>query len=90
MFGFGEVRTHLGVVFGDACGLFWVFSWIYEQRDEINKIWANYKVLRYGVGIPRNSVGPRRGVACPRRGVVEREDLASLGCYAAAKAYIST
>ena len=25
MFGFGWVRTHLGVVFGDACGLFWGF-----------------------------------------------------------------
>ena len=25
MFGFGWVRTHLGVVFGDAFGLFWGF-----------------------------------------------------------------
>ena len=43
------------------------------------KIWANYGVLRCGVGIPHNSVGPRQGVARPRRGVAEREDLASLG-----------
>ena len=50
------------------------------------KIWANYGVLRCGVGTPRNSIGPRQGVACPRRGVIEMEDLASLG-YAEAKGY---
>ena len=26
MFGFGWVKTHLGVVFGDVYGLFWVFE----------------------------------------------------------------
>ena len=31
--------------------------------DEISKIWANFGVLRRGVGIPRSSIGPRRGVA---------------------------
>ena len=36
------------------------------------KIWANYKVLRSGIGIPRSSVGPRQGVACPCRGVAKR------------------
>ena len=37
MFGFGWVRTHLGVVFDDAFGLFWVFVWISGKRDEICK-----------------------------------------------------
>ena len=49
-----------------------------EKRNEIMKIWANYGVLRYGVGIPRSSVGPRQGIACPRRGMAEREGWASL------------
>ena len=72
MLGFGWVRTHLGVVFGDACGLFWGFYWISRKKDEINKIWAHFKVLRHNVEMPRRSVGPRQGVACPRRGMAER------------------
>ena len=37
------------------------FGWISRKRDEISKVWANFEVLRYGVGvgIPRNSLGPR-------------------------------
>ena len=31
------VMNHLGVVFHDAFGLFWVFGWIFGKRDEINK-----------------------------------------------------
>ena len=37
MFGFGWVRTHLGVVFSEAFGLLWVFGWISEKNDEISK-----------------------------------------------------
>ena len=36
MFGFGEVRTHLGVVFGEAFGLFWSFGLI-SRKNERNK-----------------------------------------------------
>ena len=56
-----------------------VFGWFSRKMDEIMKVWANYGVLRCGVGIPRSSVGLHQGVACPRRYVAEREDLASLG-----------
>ena len=42
---------------------FGVFGWIYGKRDEISKIWSNFEVLYRGVGIPRSSIGPRRGVA---------------------------
>ena len=31
------VMNHLGVVFSDAFGLFWVFGWISGKRDEIKK-----------------------------------------------------
>ena len=75
MFGFGWVRTHLGVVFGDAFG---VFCWISGKRDEISKIWANFGVLRRDVGIPCSNVGPRQGIACPRSGVAERRLFATL------------
>ena len=37
MFGFGWVRTHLGVVFGEAFGLFWSFGLISGKRDEIRE-----------------------------------------------------
>ena len=33
--------------------------------------WANVEVLRCVVGIPRNNVGPRHGLACPCRGMAE-------------------
>ena len=42
---------------------FGVFGWIFGKMDEIIKIWAISGVLRRGVGIPHNSVGPRQGVA---------------------------
>ena len=37
MFDFGWVRTHLGVVFDDVFGLFWVISWIFGKGEEIIK-----------------------------------------------------
>ena len=37
MFGFGWVRTHLGVVFGDAFGFFLGFWMDFGKRDEISK-----------------------------------------------------
>ena len=72
MFGFGEVRTHLGVVFSDAFGIFEGLGWISEKIEEIRKIWAMSGVLRRGVVIPRRSEGQRQGVACPRHGVAKR------------------
>ena len=59
MFGFGWVRTRLGVVFGDSFGLFLGFGCIYGKMDEIKKIWAISGVLRRGVRIPCSSIGPR-------------------------------
>ena len=47
---------------------FGVFGWIFGKMDEISKIWANFRVLRRNVGIPRSSVGPRQGVAERRLG----------------------
>ena len=38
MVGFGEVRTHLGVVFSDAFGIFEGFGWISGKIEEIRKI----------------------------------------------------
>ena len=87
MFGFGWVRTHLGVVFGDAFGVFKVFGWISRKMGEMSKIWASSGVLRHGVVTLCNSVGLRQGGAWPCCGVAEMEDLASLryaACYAAA------
>ena len=37
MFGFGWVRTHSGVVFGDAFGLCWGFWLDLWKKDEISK-----------------------------------------------------
>ena len=34
MFGFGEVRTHLGVVSSDAFEVFEVLSWISEKEKK--------------------------------------------------------
>ena len=48
------------------------FGRISGKMEETSKIWAISGVLRRGVGIPRNNVDPFQGV-------VEREDLASLG-----------
>ena len=50
---------------------FGVFSWISRKKDKINKIWANFGVLRHDVGIPRNNVGPHQGLAYPRHDVAE-------------------
>ena len=40
MFGFGCIRTHLGVVFDDALDYFGVFGWVSGKVDQIRKIWA--------------------------------------------------
>ena len=37
MFGFGWVRTHLGVVFGDTFGVFEVFGKISGKMKEMSK-----------------------------------------------------
>ena len=58
---------------------FGVFSWISRKRDKISKNLGNFGVLRHGVGIPRNSIGPHQGVACPCRGVAESGVSDSLG-----------
>ena len=34
---------------------------------------GNFGVLRRGVGIPRSSVSPRKGVACPHSSAAEKE-----------------
>ena len=52
MFGFGWVRKHLGVVFGEDFELIWSFGLISRKMEEIRKIRAFSGVLRYGVGIP--------------------------------------
>ena len=72
MFGFGWVRTHLRVVFGDVFGLFWGF-WLDLWQNGLNQQnLAISGVLSCNVGIPHSSVGPCQGMACPRRGVAER------------------
>ena len=67
------VMNHLGVVFDDAFGLFWVFGWISKKRDEISQSGQFLGVLRRDIGIPRGNVSPRQGVACPCSGTAERE-----------------
>ena len=65
MFGFGWVRIHLGVVFGDAFGYLRLFGWVFKKMDKmIKKIWAMSGALRRGVGTPRRS----RGMSTPRSG----------------------
>ena len=39
------------------------FGCIFAKMDKINKNLGNFWVLRHGVGITCNSVGPRQGVA---------------------------
>ena len=82
MFGFGEVRTYLGVVFIDALGLFegfWLDLW---KMEEISKIWAISGVLRRDIGIPKQQrrSTPRRGMSTLQHG--REKAWASLG-YAA-------
>ena len=72
MFGFGWVRTHLGVVFYDAFVVFEVFGWISGKMDEMSKTLASSRVLRHGVVTLHSNVGPRQGVACPRRRATPR------------------
>ena len=79
MFGFGEVRTHLGVVFSDSFGIFEGFGRISGKIEEIIRIWAMSGVLRCGVGTPHRSKGPHHGMACPRDGMAEKGIFPSLG-----------
>ena len=79
MFGFGWVRTHLGVVFNDVFGLFWIFLVRFLEKGTKSANLSNFGVLRHGVGIPRSNIGPRQGVACPRHSAAEWEAWTSLG-----------
>ena len=45
-----------------------------------------FGVLRSGVGIPLNNVGPHQGVACPRHGMAEREVWTASGTLRRSKA----
>ena len=52
MFGFGEVKTHLEVVFSDAFRLIeglWLDLW---KIDEFNTIWKFSRVLHRDIRIP--------------------------------------
>ena len=69
MFGFGWVRTHLGVVFGDAFGITLGFLVGFLEKGTKSANLGCFGVLRRGVGIPRSNVGPRQGVACPHHDV---------------------
>ena len=62
MFGFGWVRTHLGVVFGCAFGLCWVFGWISRTMDEISKSG------QFRGPMPRRKDPRQRRRSTPRRG----------------------
>ena len=54
------------------------FGWVSRKMDKMRKIWASSGVLRRGVVILHNNIGPRHDVACPRCGVAKREVLANL------------
>ena len=73
MFGYGWVRTRLGLVFSDAFGLFWGFWLDFWKNGRNQQNLGKFGVLCRDVGIPRRNVGPRQGMARPRRGVAERE-----------------
>ena len=70
MFAFGWVRTCLGLVFGDAFGLFWGF-WLDFWKNGRNQ----QNLAKFGGPMPllrdptqkRRSM-PRRGTSTPRRG----------------------
>ena len=70
MFGFGWVRTHLGVVFGEAFGLFWNLGLIFGKKGRNQQNLAKFRVLRHDVGIPAQQCKPtlRRGMSTPRCG----------------------
>ena len=53
------VMNHLGVVLGDAFGLFWSFWLDFGKKVRNQQIWAIFGVLCRSVGIPCSSVGPR-------------------------------
>ena len=83
MFGFGWVRTHLGVILSDAFGSFKFLDGFLEKWTNWSKIWARSRVLRRGEGTPHRSEGPRHVVACSRRGVAEKRIFSILGVAAA-------
>ena len=57
------VMNPLGVVFDDAFRLFWGFLVGFLEKWTKSANLGKFGVLCRGVGIPRNSVSPRRGVA---------------------------
>ena len=75
MFGFGEVRTHLGVVFRDAFGLIKGFLVRFLKKWKKASKFGKCR----GAKLPRSSVGPHQGVARPHRGMVEKEIWPALG-----------
>ena len=79
MFGFGEVRTHLGVIFSDAFKVFEVLSWISEKNGQKSaNIWAN--------------TGSTPGVGIPCCSVAVKDDWIGhkFACFAAAKLLFTT
>ena len=73
MFELDWVRTHLGVVFGDVFGLFWVISWISERGTKISKNLGKIEGLtsRRRDPSPQRRSTPRRGMSTSRRGQEE-------------------
>ena len=53
------VMNHLGVVVGDAFGLFWGFLVRFLEKGTNSANLGNFGVLRCGIGIPCSSVSPR-------------------------------
>ena len=49
--------------FSDAFGLFWGFWLDFLKNGQNQQIWANFGVLRRGVGAPSSSIGPRYNMA---------------------------
>ena len=64
MFSFGWLMNHLGVVLYDAFGI--LVGFLEKGKKQANLV--NFGVLRRGVGIPGNSVGPRQAMAEGRLG----------------------
>ena len=72
MFGFGWVRTHLGVVFGDVYGFFWVFELDFWKNgpNEQNLGNCGGPTPRRSDPTQRRRPTPRRGMPTPRCGRV--------------------
>ena len=64
MFGFGWVRTHLGVVFGDSFGLLWGFWLDFKKKGTKS---TNLGKFRGSTPRRRDPMQQRRSM--PRRGM---------------------